>query len=185
MSNAGSLTSGIAQRYASAYFDLMAQENQIDLAEKDMAALKAIIDGSDELRGFIKSPVYSRDDQANAIKAIADKAGFAPLTRNFLNLIAKNRRLFALADMILAFESAIARHRGEVSAEATTTVALSSEQERRLRQEIETLVGKAVNLETKVDPGLLGGMIVKVGSKMIDSSLKTKLNRLQSVMKEA
>ncbi|MEO1151015.1 MAG: F0F1 ATP synthase subunit delta [Pseudomonadota bacterium] len=185
MANSGSLTSGIADRYAAAFFDLAQEHSALDAAEKDLGALKATIQGSPELLGFIKSPVYSYEDQKKAITALADKASFAPLTANFLKLIARNQRLFALPDIITAFEHALARHRGEVSAEATTAVSLSDEQTRRLRQEIETLVGQAVNLQTKVDASLLGGMVVKVGSKMIDSSLKTKLNRLQSVMKEA
>ncbi|MEO0611865.1 MAG: F0F1 ATP synthase subunit delta [Pseudomonadota bacterium] len=185
MASSGSLTSGIAERYAAAFFDLAQEHKALDDAEKDLAALKTTIAGAPDLLSFIKSPVYSHEDQEKAIAALADKADFAPLTANFLKLIARNQRLFALPNIIKAFEQALARHRGEVSAEATTAVALSDEQARRLRQEIETLVGQAVNLQTNVDASLLGGMVVKVGSKMIDSSLKTKLNRLQSVMKEA
>ena len=117
--------------------------------------------------------------------AIAAKAGVSDLVRKFIGVVAANRRLFALEGIIVAFTRRLADHRGEVSAEAVSAAPLNDEQTKRLRGEIERVVGKAVNLSVKVDKDLLGGMIVKVGSKMIDSSLKTKLNRLKSVMKEA
>lgn len=179
------IMSGIAGRYAGALFDLALEAKTLDKIAADLAALRAAIAASRDLRTFLSSPVYGADDQARAISAIADKAGFGPLTRNFLNLIAKNRRLFALEAMITAFSARHAAHRGEVGAEAISATPLNEEQTRRLRAEIEAVVGKAVNLSVRADPELLGGLIVKVGSTMIDSSLKTKLNRLKSVMKEA
>ncbi len=178
-------TSGVASRYADAFFELMAGNKALDVAEKDLNALKSAIADNTELRDFLKSPIYTQQDQTSAITTIAEKAGFHDLTRNYLVLITQNRRLFALEDIIRAFNAKLADHRGEVSAEAISAMTLNDEQTRRLRVEIETIVGKAVNLKTRVDPTLLGGLIVKVGSTMIDSSLKTKLNRIQSVMKEA
>ena len=177
--------SGVALRYAEALFDLAKEEGALEAVEGDMKALSGSIASAPEFRDFLKSPVYGAEEKAGAIAAIAEKANFSPLTRNFLNLVAKNRRLFALEGVIAAFMQALAKHRGEVSAEATAAAALSDDQIKRLRGEIEGIVGKAVNLNVKVDPEILGGLIVKVGSTMIDSSLRSKLTRLKSKMKEA
>lgn len=177
--------SGAAGRYASALFELAQESNAIDTVEGELATLQSAIDGSAELRGFFKSPVYGRDEQLSAVAALASKAGFGALVSNFLKLIAQNRRLSALEDMIRAFRALAADHRGEVSAEAATAAPMSDDQIKALRLEIERMVGKAVNLETRVDPDLLGGLVVKIGSKMVDASLKTKLNRLKTVMKKA
>lgn len=177
--------SGAAWRYAEALFDLALDQNALAAVETDLATLKGAIDASADFRAFLLSPVYDADEKAKAIAAIADKAGVSTLTKNFLGVVAANRRLFALESMIAAFSKRLADHRGEVAAEAVSAAPLNDEQTKRLRGEIERVVGKAVKLSVKVDKDLLGGMIVKVGSKMIDSSLKTKLNRLKSVMKEA
>jgi F-type H+-transporting ATPase subunit delta len=177
--------SGPASRYAEALFDLAVEDKALERVEADLKALSAAIGASTEFRAMLKSPVYDADAKARALAAIADKAGVSPLTKNFLGVVAKNRRLFALSGVIAAFMKRLAAHRGEVSAEAVSAAPLNTDQTKRLRGEIERVVGKAVNLTVKVDPELLGGMVVKVGSTMIDSSLKTKLNRLKSVMKEA
>lgn len=174
-----------ASRYAEALFDLALEAGALDRVEADLKALSAAIAGSADLRAMLKSPVYDAAAKARAMAAIADKAGNSPLTKNFLGVVAKNRRLFALDGVIAAFAARLADHRGEVAAEAVSAAPLNTDQTKRLRGEIERVVGKAVNLTVKVDPELLGGMVVKVGSTMIDSSLKTKLNRLKSVMKEA
>ena len=176
---------GVAGRYATALFDLATEASALDAVEADLKALGASIEASSELKDFIRSPVYDRADQMKAIGALADKAGLSELTSNFLQLVAKNRRLFALPDMIRAFGALAAKARGEVSAEAVSAAPLNDDQSKALRLEIEAMVGKAVNLETRVDPELLGGLVVKIGSQMIDASLKTKLNRLKTVMKEA
>ncbi|MFZ5615894.1 MAG: F0F1 ATP synthase subunit delta [Pseudomonadota bacterium] len=177
--------SGAALRYAEAFFDLALEQNSLDRAEADLKTLGRLAETSADFRAFLTSPVYGADDKARAIAAIAEKAGVSQLTQDFLGVVAKNRRLFALEGILAAFAKRLADHRGEVSAEAIAAAPLSDDQTKRLRGEIERIVGKAVNLSVKVDQDLLGGMIVKVGSKMIDSSLKTKLNRLKSVMKEA
>lgn len=174
-----------ATRYAEALFDLALDGKALERVEADLKALSAAVAGSADFRVMLKSPVYEADAKARAISAIADRAGVSELTKNFLGVVAKNRRLFALDGVIAAFMQRLAAHRGEISAEAASAASLNSDQTKRLRGEIERVVGKAVNLTVKVDPELLGGMIVKVGSTMIDSSLKTKLNRLKSVMKEA
>jgi F-type H+-transporting ATPase subunit delta len=174
-----------AARYAEALFDLALEGKALDRVETDLKALSAAVAGSADFKAMLKSPVYDADAKARAIAAIADKAGASVLTKNFLGVVARNRRLFALEGVIAAFAQRLAVHRGEVAAEAITAAPLNADQTKRLRGEIERVVGKAVNLNVKVDPELLGGMVVKVGSTMIDSSLKTKLNRLKSVMKEA
>jgi F-type H+-transporting ATPase subunit delta len=178
-------SSTAAARYAEALFDLAVEGDALERVEADLKALSGAIASSGDLRAMLKSPVYDAEAKARAIAAIADKAGVSPLTKNFLGVVAKNRRLFALDGVIAAFMQRLAAHRGEVSAEAVSAAPLNTDQTKRLRGEIERVVGKAVNLTVKVDPELLGGMVVKVGSTMIDSSLKTKLNRLKSVMKEA
>jgi len=179
------IISGVAHRYAEALFDLALDEGALERVETDFAALSSLSSSSADYRAFLTSPVYDADDKARAIAAIAEKAGLSELTRNFLGVVAANRRLFALDGVIASFARRLAEHRGEVGAEAVSAAPLNDDQKKRLRGEIEQVVGKAVNLSVKVDPSLLGGLVVKVGSKMIDSSLKTKLNRLKSVMKEA
>lgn len=176
---------GPAGRYAEALFDLARDNKALEQVEADLKTLAAVVNAAPALGAVLKSPVYDAEDKARAMAAIADKSGLSPLTKNFLGVVAKNRRLFALDGIIAAFAQLLAAHRGEVSAEAVSAAALNSDQMKRLRGEIERVVGKAVNLTVRVDPELLGGMVVKVGSTMIDSSLKTKLNRLKSVMKEA
>lgn len=179
------ILSGAARRYAEALFDLAQDQGAIETVEADLQALARGIAASADFRAFLTSPVYGAEDKAKAIAAIGAKSGAAPLTRNFLGVVAANGRLAALEGIASAFQQRLALHRGEVSAEAVAAAPLNDEQTRRLRGEIERVVGKAVNLSVKVDKDLLGGLVVKVGSKMIDSSLKTKLNRLKSVMKEA
>ncbi len=178
-------TTGAAGRYAEALFDLAREEGQADAVEGELKNLRAAIRDSADLKDFLKSPVYDRADQLAAITALAEQAGLSPMTQNFLKLVATNRRLFALEAMIGAFLAKAAEARGEVSASAVSAAPMNDEQIKSIRMEIESMVGKAVNLETRVDPDLLGGLIVKVGSKMIDSSLRTKLNKLKTVMKEA
>jgi F-type H+-transporting ATPase subunit delta len=177
--------SSAARRYAEALFDLALEAGALDQVEGDLSALSAMVAGSPDFRAFVASPVYDAHDKSRAIAAIGAGADLSALVRNFLGVVARNRRLFALAGMIEAFRRRLAEHRGEVSAEAVAAAPLNEDQMRRLRGEIERVVGKAVNLSVRTDPSLLGGMVVRVGSKMIDSSLKTKLNRLKSVMKEA
>lgn len=178
-------TTGVAGRYAAALFDLAREEGALDAVEAELKTLAGALDASEALRRFLKSPAYDREDKINAIVAIAAKAKFGTLTTNFLKLVATNRRLFALEDMIAAFAALAARARGEISAEAVSAAPMNDDQRKALRLEIEAMVGKAVNLDTTVDRDLLGGLVVKVGSKMIDTSLRTKLNRLRHVMKEA
>ena len=178
-------TASIAGRYADALFDLALEEGALETVETDLEILRAALEASPQLRGVFQSPIYDVAEQLRVVRAIAAKARLSALMTNFLSLVATNRRLFAFIAMIAAFRARLADHRGEVAAEAISAAPLSTEQTKRLRTEIESLVGKAVNLTARVDEALLGGLVVKIGSKMIDSSLRTKLNRMKSVMKEA
>ncbi len=181
----GSAGAEIGARYAAALFDLAKEENALDSVEKDLVDLAGAIDQSEDLTNLISNPLFSRDDQQKAIMSLLQKAGAHAFISNVAGLMASNGRLFALPAMISSFRKLAAEARGEVSAEAISAVALDEEQIRRLRSEIEASVGKAINLETKTDESLLGGLIVKVGSRMVDTSLRTKLTQLKMAMKEA
>ena len=177
------MMASMAGRYAAALFDLARDQRQLAEVERDLAAFQAMLDGSQDLRRLVRSPVISADDQSKALAAILDRAGISGLTANFLRLIARNRRLFAAADMMKSFRALLARERGEVSADVASAHALTPEQLQQLSDTLRASIGKNVQINTRVDPNLLGGLIVKVGSKMIDSSLRTKLNNLKVAMK--
>jgi F-type H+-transporting ATPase subunit delta len=183
----GSLTSGVADRYASALFELALSEDQLGTVERDMAAVGAMFEESDDFRRLARSPVFSTEEQAQALGALFDKAGIGGLTRNFFLLVARNRRLFVAPQMVKAFAALAAKHRGEVLAEVTSAEPLSETHLEALREALGAGGGgdKNIRLETKVDPALIGGLIVKLGSRMIDTSLRTKLYGLRSAMKEA
>jgi F-type H+-transporting ATPase subunit delta len=177
------MMASMAGRYAAALFDLAKEERQLPQVEADLASFRAMLDGSDDLRRLVRSPVISADDQAKALGAILGKAGFSPLTGNFFKLIARNRRLFAAGDMIRDFRALLARERGEVAADVASAHPLTPDQLNALKDALRVQIGKDVQVNTRVDPALLGGLVVKVGSRMIDSSLRTKLNNLKVAMK--
>jgi len=179
-----SSVSGVAERYASAFFDLARDESSIEDVEAEFGTVEAMLDASADFRRLIESPVFSAEDQERAIAAIAEKARVAGLTANFLRLVAKNRRLFVLPGMIKAFHEMAARHRGEVTAEVTSAHALSEAQVEALKAALKQKLGKDVTLLARVNPALLGGLIVKVGSRMIDSSLRTRLMTVKTQLKE-
>jgi F-type H+-transporting ATPase subunit delta len=177
------MMASVAGRYAAALFELAKDQRQLSEVERDLAAFQGLFDASDDLRRLVRSPVISADDQAKALTAILSRAGITGLTSNFLRLIARNRRLFAVGDMMKSFRALLARERGEVTADVASAHPLTPEQIEQLSDTLRTSVGKNVQVNTRVDPGLLGGLIVKVGSRMIDSSLRTKLNNLKVAMK--
>jgi F-type H+-transporting ATPase subunit delta len=177
------MMASMAGRYAAALFELAKEQRQLEQVERDVGTFQSMLDGSDDLRRLVRSPVISADDQAKALAAILEKAGISGLTGNFLKLIARNRRLFAAADMLKGFRTLLARERGEVSADVASAHPLTPEQMQLLSDTLRTSIGKNVRIDTRVDPSLLGGLIVKIGSRMIDSSLRTKLNNLKVVMK--
>ena len=176
------MMAGVAGRYAGALFELASAENAVATVEADLGKFEQLLAASEDLTRLVKSPVISADDQAKALGAVLAKVGVSPLSANFFNVLAKNRRLFAAPEMIRSFRSLAAKARGEVTAEVTSAVALTEAQVSELKQTLKASVGKDVTLAAKVDPSLLGGLIVKLGSRMIDSSLKTKLSSLKMVL---
>lgn len=175
--------SGLAERYATALYDLADEQKLLDPVAEDLRALRGMLDESPDLRRLIRSPVLSRTEQEKAVAALAERAGFQPLVRNTLGLLAKNRRLFALPEVIEAYSAELAKRRGEVTAQVVSAQPLSEAQRHALDERLRRAVGGKVAIETRVDPSLLGGLIVKLGSRMVDASLSSKLRRLQLAMK--
>jgi len=173
----------IAERYATALFELAQSQNVLDQVAGDTKTLKSMIHDSVDLNRLLDSPVLTRSEQGKAVKALADAAGFGGLTTNFLGLVAQNRRLFALPGIIAAFLKRLAAHKGEMSAQVASAVPLSQAQLDSLVSSLQTTFGGSVAVEATVDPELLGGLVVKVGSRMVDSSLRTKLQHLKLAMK--
>lgn len=184
MANSESITSGVTQRYASALFDLAVSEKKIPAVEKDLKRFDDLLNGSDDLKRLVVSPVFSADDQFNAIGAILKKAKISGLVGNFIRVVARNRRLFAMQDMLKAFRALVAEHKGEASADVTVAKALTATQTKELKAALKSVVGKDVAINATVDPSLLGGMIVKVGSRQIDTSIRTRLSSLKLALKE-
>jgi F-type H+-transporting ATPase subunit delta len=175
--------SGLADRYGAALFDLADERKALDAVAGDLRSLRDMLRDSADLRRLVRSPVLSREEQGKAIAAVAERAGLSPLTRNFLGLLAQNRRLFALPEMIASYLRRLAERRGEVTAQVLTAQELSAAQRARVDEELRKAVGRKIAIDVHVDPSLLGGLIVKLGSRMVDASLKSKLHRLQLAMK--
>jgi F-type H+-transporting ATPase subunit delta len=173
----------IAERYSAALFDLAEEHSVMDAVGADLKRLQGLIAGSDELRRLFESPVVGRAESSAALVAIADKAGFDGLTRNFLGLVAANRRLHALGAIIEAFLDRVAAKRGEVTVDVVSAQPLDEPRTGALSTALKKIVGQNINLNTSVDPSLLGGLVVKIGSRMIDGSLKTKLQHLTLALK--
>ena len=184
MSEPASISSGIANRYAMAAFDLAREADALSALDKDVAALQAALDASPELRAMTASPVVPRAEMEGAITAIAGKMGLSQTLRGTLGLMARNRRLFALPQFLAALRRMSAEARGEVTAEVTSAAVLSKAQADKLAAAIQARIGKTVKLNVAVDEALIGGLIVKVGSKMIDTSIRSRLAALQNSMKE-
>ncbi len=185
MSSEQTETSGVAGRYATALFELAVDRSVIDDVANDLQQLQAMINESADLRRLIRSPLFSRDQQSDAMGAVLTSAGLSELVRNFVGVVAGNRRLFALEGMIGAYRSLVAQYRGEVTAEVTSATPLSDTQRSAVEQALKQAIGSNVSVDAEIDPDLIGGMVVRVGSRMVDSSLRTKLQRLQLAMKGA
>lgn len=179
-----SLTSKVAVRYARSLHDLAAESGAVGKVEAALNAFEGMIANSSDLKRLIESPVFSADEQASALSAILAKAGLDRTASNFLQVVARNRRLFAVPAMIAAFRQIAAEARGEVTAEVTSATGLSAAQEKELAATLKGVAGKDVTLNVKIDPSILGGLVVKMGSRQIDTSLKTKLNSLKLALKE-
>ena len=184
MSEPASISTGIAGRYATAVFDLAREGGQVAAIEADVDALDAALNDSADLRDLLSSPVYTRDEQGRAIAAIAQKMALTQTMQNVLALMAQNRRLFVLPQLLAGLRARIAAEKGEVTAEVTSAKALTKTQSDKLAKTLSTNVGKTVKINATVDESLIGGLVVKVGSKMIDTSIKSKLAALQNSMKE-
>lgn len=176
---------GLAGRYATALFELAAESNTLDAVATDLARLRKAIDGSADLARFVRSPVFTREEQGRAIAAVLDRLGVNQLTKNFIGLLAQKRRLFALPGIVAAFDLLLANKRGELSATVVSAQPLKPAQRSSLAAALKDSMKREVRITETVDPSLLGGMIVKLGSRQIDSSLKTKLSRLERAMKGA
>lgn len=184
MAETSSLISGVAQRYAGSLFDLALEAKSVAQVEKDLDRFEALIEGSPELKRLIVSPVFSSGDQVKAISAILTKAKIGGLVNNFLRLVAQNRRLFSVPSMIRSFRQIATAYRGEVSADVTSAHALTAAQQTELKAALKSVAGKDVTINVTIDPSILGGLIVKLGSRQIDTSLRTKLSSLKLALKE-
>ncbi|MGB9058676.1 MAG: F0F1 ATP synthase subunit delta, partial [Pseudolabrys sp.] len=174
------IISGMAGRYATALFELARDNKAVDAVKKDLDQFDALANGSADLNRLVRSPVFGADEQLKALSAILAKAGITGLAANFLRVITTNRRLFAVRDMIRAYRALVARHKGEVTAQVTVAEKLNDKNLDALKSALKSVTGgKDIDLEVEVDPAIIGGLIVKVGSRMVDSSLRTKLNSIK------
>lgn len=177
------IVSGLSGRYALAIFDLAIENNALQAVESDFASLHTMLAESEDFGVLVNSPVITGEEQGQGVAAIADKAGFSPLTAKFLGVLAANRRLTSLKSVMDAFDRLAADHRGEVSASVVSASELTDAQMKSLQKNLKAAIGQDVAIDQMVDESLLGGLKVKVGSRMIDSSLKTKLDNLAIAMK--
>jgi F-type H+-transporting ATPase subunit delta len=175
--------SGVPGRYAAALFELVDEAKSIDSVAAHLTTFQNMLKSSEDLQRMVRSPVFSGEDQMAALEALCSKAAISGLALNFIKLVAKNRRLPALSDAISAFNALVAQSKGEVSAEVTSAEKLSDKHVKDLKTALKTAIGRDVQLSAVVDKSILGGLIVKVGSKMMDNSLKTKLQNLKVAMK--
>ncbi len=184
MSEPASISTGIAERYATAVFDLAKEGKALKALEKDIGVLEGALNDSDDFKTLLSSPLYSREEQSGAMAAVAKKMKLSATTTNVLGLLASKRRLFVLPQLVSTLQDRLAEEKGEVTAEVTTAKALTKAQADKLAKTLKTQIGSDVTIKETVDESIIGGLIVKVGSKMIDTSIKSKLDALQNTMKE-
>ena len=178
-----SMVSGLSGRYAVALFDLAKDSGELDTVAANLNQLDTMIAESADLLRLVRSPVLSREDQSKGMNAVREKAEFGDLPRRFVGLVARNRRLFALKDIAPAYATLLSRHRGEMTADVTSAQPLDEAQMSAISSSLAQAVGSEVKVTASVDQSLIGGLVIKVGSRMIDSSLRTKLQNLQLAMK--
>lgn len=183
MENSGGMQASLAGRYASALFGLARDEKQIDAVSRSLETLDQALADSPELSQLATSPLVGREDAGKAFAAVAAQLSLDPLTTNFVGVLARNGRKAQLGDVIKAFRRLAADHRGETTAEVVTAHALNDDQVGKLKGQLKGRAGREVTIDARVDPTILGGLVVKLGSQMIDASLRTKLNRLALAMK--
>jgi F-type H+-transporting ATPase subunit delta len=174
----------VAKRYAAALLDMVAEAKAVEQVEKDFADLRSMLGASQDLRNLVSSPLAARGQQTEAVQALAEKAKFHKLTANFLGVLAQNRRLSALEDVIEAFGAEVTRRRGGIEAKVQSAAALSPAQTKALQEQLSKAMGAHVTMHVEINKDLLGGMVVTVGSRMIDDSVKRKLEKLQRAMSE-
>jgi F-type H+-transporting ATPase subunit delta len=177
--------SGVSGRYATALFELARDEKSIDAVLADLNQFDVLLGDSADLKRLVRSPVFSAEVQMRALDAVLDKAGMTGTSAKFLKVLTANRRLFAVSDVIRAFRALVANFKGEATAEVTVAEQLNDRNLDALKSALKTVTGKDVALNVKVDPSIIGGLVVKLGSRMVDSSLRTKLNSIKHAMKEA
>jgi F-type H+-transporting ATPase subunit delta len=179
------IVSGMAGRYATALFDLASEANAIDAVKADLDRFSALVGESADLARLVRSPVFSAAEQLQALSAVLERTGIGGIAAKFLKLVTTNRRLFAVRDMIRGYRELVALHKGEATAEVTVAEKLKDEHVEALRAALKSVSGKDVDLDIKIDPAIIGGLVVKLGSRMVDTSLRTKLNAIKHAMKEA
>jgi F-type H+-transporting ATPase subunit delta len=175
----------MAGRYATALFELAREANAIDTVKADLERFDALVAESPDLNRLVRSPVFSTAEQLRALSAVLARAGIGGLAAQFLKLVTSNRRLFAAHDMVRGYRELVAKHKGEATAEVTVAEKLKDDHVTALKGALKTISGKDVALNIKIDPAIIGGLVVKLGSRMIDTSLRTKLNAIRHAMKEA
>ncbi|WP_416356370.1 F0F1 ATP synthase subunit delta [Aureimonas phyllosphaerae] len=184
MAQSSSPVSGVAERYAQSLFELARDDGSIDATESELLQYQQLVDENADFRRLVESPAFTSDDQLRAISAVVAETRPSPLVGNFLKVVAANRRLFALPSIVRGFRAMAAEHRGEVDAEVVSAHPLSDEQRRELRDALGRYTSKTVTMRESVDPAILGGLVVRIGSRQIDTSLRTKLSSLKLALKE-
>ena len=174
----------MAGRYATALFELALEANAVDSVLADLRKFDALLDESADLARLARSPVFTAAVLSKALAAVLDRAGIKGLAAQFLKLVTSNRRLFGIRNIVKSYAALVARHKGEMTAQVTVAEALSDAHRDEIRDILNTVTGKDVRIDVKVDPSIIGGLVVKLGSRMVDSSLRTKLSALKHAMKE-
>jgi F-type H+-transporting ATPase subunit delta len=183
-SQAGQVVSGVAGRYASALFDLAREQRAIDAVATDLDRFDALLRESTDLQRLVKSPVFTAEEQERSVTAILEKTGISGFAGNFIRLVASNRRLFALPDMIRGYRALVAEHKGIVRAQVTVAEQPSDRVLSDIKSALRDVAKAEVDVDIRIDPSLIGGLVVKMGSRMVDASLRTKLNSIRLAMKE-
>jgi F-type H+-transporting ATPase subunit delta len=178
------IVGGMAQRYATALFELALEANAVDSVVADLEQFNGLLAESPDLMRLVRSPVVSATEQSSAVAAVLDRVGIGGLAARFLKVLAVNRRLFAVREIFRAFTLLVADHKGEATAAVTVAEPLSDAHLREIKDALHEVTGKNVKVDVKIDPAIIGGLVVKLGSRMVDSSLRTKLNALRQAMKE-
>jgi F-type H+-transporting ATPase subunit delta len=180
----GAIVSGVAGRYATALFELALEQNAVDAVRADLDRFDALLAESADLVRLVRSPVFGADEQVKALTAVLDATGIGGLCAQFLLVVASNRRLFAVRDKIAAYRQLFARHKGEVTAQVTLAQTPREAHLTAIKDALATITKKEVEVDVKIDPSIIGGLVVKLGSRMVDTSLRTKLNGIRQAMKE-